>query len=49
MKSGGFFVEIGGEGIIPTRSSQAYSKQVCLWDLAQIICIAFIIQVAWAI
>lgn len=35
--------------IIPTRSWQAYSKQVCLWDLAQIICIAFIIQVAWAI
>lgn len=34
---------------IPTRSWQAYSKQVCLWDLAQIICIAFIIQVAWAI
>lgn len=35
--------------IIPTRSRQAYSKQVCLWDLAQSICIAFIIQVAWAI
>lgn len=35
--------------LIPTRSWQAYSKQVCLWDLAQIICIAFIIQVAWAI
>lgn len=35
--------------VIPTRSRQAYSKQVCLWDLAQIICIAFIIQVAWAI
>ena len=35
--------------LIPTRSRQAYSKQVCLWDLAQIICIAFIIQVAWAI
>ena len=35
--------------IIPTRSRQAYSKQVCLWDLAQIICITFIIQVAWAI
>ena len=32
--------------IIPTRSRQAYSKQVCLWDLAQIIYIAFIIQVA---
>ena len=38
-----------GSEIIPTRSWQAYSKQVCLWDLAQIICIAFIIQVAWAI
>lgn len=35
--------------IIPTRSRQAYSKQVRLWDLAQIICITFIIQVAWAI
>lgn len=35
--------------LIPTRSRQAYSKQVCLWDLAQIICITFIIQVAWAI
>ena len=35
--------------IIPTRSRQAYSKQICLWDLAQIICIAFIIQVARAI
>ena len=34
---------------VPARSRQAYSKQVCLWDLAQIICIAFIIQVAWAI
>lgn len=32
--------------IIPTRSRQAYSKQVNLWDLAQIICITFIIQVA---
>ena len=32
--------------LIPTRSRQAYSKQVCLWDLAQIICITFIIQVA---
>lgn len=31
------------------RSHQTYSKQVCLWDLAQILCIAFIIQVAWAI
>ena len=36
-------------GIIPTRSRQACSKQACLGDLAQIICITFIIQVAWAI
>ena len=44
------FMRVSGVfGIIPTRSRQAYSKQVCLWDLAQIICIAFIIQVAWAI
>ena len=31
--------------IIPTRSRQAYSKQVCLWVIAQIICIVFIIQI----
>ena len=35
--------------ITPSRSRQPYSKQVCLWDLVQIICITFIIQVAWAI
>lgn len=35
--------------LIPTRSHQTCPKQVCLWDLAQIICITFIIQVAWAI
>ena len=35
--------------LIPTRSRQACSKQACLGDLAQIICITFIIQVAWAI
>lgn len=35
--------------IIRTRSYQAYSKQICLYDLAQIIYIAFIIQVAWII
>ena len=45
---GYFFLEYH-KFLIPTRSWQAYSKQVCLWDLAQIICIAFIIQVAWAI
>ena len=37
------------EELIPTRSRQTYSKQVCLGDLAQIICITFIIQMAWAI
>ena len=35
--------------IIPIRSRQTYSKQVCLWDLAQIICITFIIQIVSAI
>ena len=35
--------------IIPTRSCQAYSKRICLWDLAQSICIVFIIQIVWAI
>jgi len=45
----GLFCPKYHEFFIPTRSRQAYSKQVCLWDLAQIICITFIIQVAWAI
>ena len=44
-----FFGTSKPRGTIPTRSRQSYSKQVCLWDLAQIICIVFIIQVAWAI
>ena len=35
--------------LIPTRSRQACSKQACLGDLAQIICITFIIQVVQAI
>lgn len=35
--------------LIPIRFRQAYAKQVCLWDLAQIIYITFIIQVARAI
>lgn len=35
--------------LIPTRSRQAYSKQACLWDLAQIIYIAFITQMVWVI
>ena len=41
----------GGQlmGIIQTRSRQACSKQACLGDLAQIICITFIIQVVQAI
>lgn len=28
---------------IPTRSRQLYSKRICLWDLAQSVCIVFII------
>ena len=36
-------------GIIPTRSCQKFSKQICLWDLAQSVCIVFIIQIVWAI
>ena len=35
--------------VIPTRSRQACSKQACLGNLAQIICITFIIQVVQAI
>ena len=31
--------------IIPTRSCQKFSKQICLWDLDQIIYITFIIQI----
>ena len=31
--------------IIPTRSCQNFSKQICLWDLDQIIYITFIIQI----
>ena len=42
----GFFGTSNPKGTTPTRSRQAYSKQVCLWDLVQIICITFIIQVA---
>ena len=36
-------------GVIPTRSRQTYSKRICLWDLAQSVCIVFIIQIVWAI
>ena len=38
-----------GSEIIPIRSRQTYSKRNCLWDLAQSICIVFIIQIVWAI
>ena len=35
--------------LIPTRSWRINLKQICLWDLARIIFIAFIIQTAQAI
>lgn len=35
--------------VIPIRSRQTYSKRICLWDLAQSVCIVFIIQIVWAI
>mgnify|MGYP006972220313 FL=1 len=35
--------------VIPTRSCQKFSKQICLWDLARIIGILFIIQIVEAI
>ena len=35
--------------IIPTRSCQKFSKQICLWNLAQGIGIIFIIQIVGAI
>ena len=35
--------------VIPTRSCQKFSKQICLWDLAQNIGILFIIQIVEAI
>ena len=35
--------------VIPTRSCQKFSKQICLWDLAQGIGIIFIIQIVGAI
>ena len=31
--------------VIPTRSCQKFSKQICLWDLVQGIGIIFIIQI----
>ena len=35
--------------VIPTRSCQKFSKQICLWDLAQGIGIISIIQIVEAI
>ena len=35
--------------LIPTRSCQKFSKQICLWNLAQGIGIIFIIQIVVAI
>ena len=35
--------------VIPTRSCQKFSKQICLWGLAQSIGIIFIIQIVGAI
>ena len=35
--------------VIPTRSCQKFSKQICLWNLAQSIGIIFIIQIVEAI
>ena len=35
--------------VIPIRSCQKFSKQICLWDLAQSIGILFIIQIVGAI
>ena len=35
--------------VIPTRSCQKFSKQICLWDLVQGISIISIIQIVEAI
>ena len=40
---------VPGGAIIPTRSCQKFSKQICLWDLVQGIDIIFIIQIVGAI
>ncbi len=37
------------EQLTPTRSCQKFSKQICLWDLAQGIGIISIIQIVEAI
>ena len=44
-----YIVGLSVYAIIPTRSCQKFSKQICLWDLAQIIGILFIIQIVEAI
>ena len=36
-------------GVIPTRSCQKFSKQICLWDLVQGIGIISILQIVMAI
>ena len=38
-----------GYEVIPTRSCQKFSKQICLWNLAQGIGVIFIIQIVGAI
>ena len=38
-----------GSEIIPTRSCQKFSKQICLWDLVQSIGIISIVQIVEAI
>lgn len=40
---------MAGLGVIRARSCQKFSKQICLWDLAQGIGIIFIIQIVEAI
>ena len=43
------FGDLRVKWFIPIRSCQKFSKQICLWDLAQIIGILFIIQIVEAI
>ena len=43
------FVQLYAAEIIPTRSRQMFSKQICLCGLAQSIGILFIIQIVGAI
>ena len=42
-------IQILNESFIPIRSCQKFSKQICLWDLAQNIGILSIIQIVEAI